>query len=169
MLRQQWEREGQTSFRSLADYLAPVESGLADYLGAFAVTAGARRRGAGSDVRGGPRRLQRASWRRRWPTVWRRRSRSCCTSALAANGATAANEQLTKDDLIAEKYRGIRPAAGYPSCPDHTEKATLWRLLDAEATADIRLTETLRDDAGGVGERACTSRIRRRRISRSIW
>ncbi len=52
------------------------------------------------------------------------------------------DEHLTKDDLIDEKYRGIRPAAGYPSCPDHTEKATLWRLLDAEATAGIRLTES---------------------------
>ena len=44
--------------------------------------------------------------------------------------------------MIAEKYRGIRPAAGYPSCPDHTEKATLWRLLNVEASADIHLTES---------------------------
>ena len=51
-------------------------------------------------------------------------------------------ERLSKDDLIAEKYRGIRPAAGYPSCPDHTEKATLWRLLDVEASANIHLTES---------------------------
>ncbi|MEI4878484.1 vitamin B12 dependent-methionine synthase activation domain-containing protein, partial [Klebsiella pneumoniae] len=52
------------------------------------------------------------------------------------------NERLSKDELIAEKYRGIRPAAGYPSCPDHTEKATLWRLLGTEEEADIRLTES---------------------------
>ena len=52
------------------------------------------------------------------------------------------DEKLTKDDLIEEKYRGIRPAAGYPSCPDHTEKATLWQLLDAEATTGIQLTES---------------------------
>jgi 5-methyltetrahydrofolate--homocysteine methyltransferase len=50
-------------------------------------------------------------------------------------------ERLSKDDLIAEKYRGIRPAAGYPSCPDHSEKATLWRLLGAEQAAGVRLTE----------------------------
>ena len=50
-------------------------------------------------------------------------------------------EKLSKDDLIAEKYRGIRPAAGYPSCPDHTEKGTLWRLLDVEEAAQIALTE----------------------------
>lgn len=51
------------------------------------------------------------------------------------------SESLSYEDLIEEKYRGIRPAAGYPSCPDHTEKATLWRLLDVEARTGIRLTE----------------------------
>ena len=53
----------------------------------------------------------------------------------------AAGEQLTNEELIAEKYRGIRPAFGYPACPDHTEKRALWELLGAEA-AGIRLTET---------------------------
>jgi 5-methyltetrahydrofolate--homocysteine methyltransferase len=52
------------------------------------------------------------------------------------------DERLSKEDLIEEKYRGIRPAAGYPSCPDHTEKATLWRLLGVEEAAGIRLTES---------------------------
>jgi 5-methyltetrahydrofolate--homocysteine methyltransferase len=51
-------------------------------------------------------------------------------------------EKLTQDDLIAEKYRGIRPAAGYPACPDHTEKAILWDLLDAEQHTGIKLTES---------------------------
>jgi 5-methyltetrahydrofolate--homocysteine methyltransferase len=51
-------------------------------------------------------------------------------------------ERLSKQDLIDEKYRGIRPAAGYPSCPDHTEKATLWALLGAEEKAGVRLTES---------------------------
>jgi 5-methyltetrahydrofolate--homocysteine methyltransferase len=51
-------------------------------------------------------------------------------------------EKLTTDDLIREKYRGIRPAAGYPACPDHTEKATLWDLLGAEARTGIKLTES---------------------------
>ena len=52
------------------------------------------------------------------------------------------NENLTSEDLIAEKYRGIRPAPGYPACPDHTEKATLWDLLDAEQHTGIKLTES---------------------------
>ena len=51
-------------------------------------------------------------------------------------------EKLTTEDLIGEKYRGIRPAAGYPACPDHTEKGTLWKLLDVEKQAGIKLTES---------------------------
>jgi 5-methyltetrahydrofolate--homocysteine methyltransferase len=141
MLRQQWEREGQTSFRSLVDYLAPASSGIVDYLGAFAVTAG-----LGADQ-----------------LVQRFDSdhddyNSIMTKALADRLAEAFaellherarrdwgyghGENLSKEDLIEEKYRGIRPAAGYPSCPDHTEKRPLWQLLDAEAAAGIRLTES---------------------------
>ena len=52
------------------------------------------------------------------------------------------DERLSPEDLIREKYRGIRPAAGYPACPDHTEKGTLWRLLDVEANTGMRLTES---------------------------
>lgn len=141
MLRQQWEREGQTSFRSLADYLAPAGSGIADYLGAFAVTAG-----VGTDEL--VRRFE----------ADHDDYNSIMTKALADRLAEAfaellhervrrewgygRGENLSKDDLIAEKYRGIRPAAGYPSCPDHTEKATLWKLLDAETAAGILLTES---------------------------
>jgi 5-methyltetrahydrofolate--homocysteine methyltransferase len=141
MLRQQWEREGQTSFRSLADYVAPVGSGKADYLGAFAVTAGI---GAEELVR----RFE----------AEHDDYNAIMTKALADRLAEAfaellherarrdwgygRQERLSKDDLIAEKYRGIRPAAGYPSCPDHSEKRTLWELLGAEEAAGIRLTES---------------------------
>ena len=54
----------------------------------------------------------------------------------------AADEQLSNDELIAEKYAGIRPAPGYPACPDHTEKQKLWDLLDVEASIGLRLTES---------------------------
>ncbi len=60
----------------------------------------------------------------------------------AKNGVTAKRERLNNEDLIAEKYRGIRPAAGYPACPDHTEKQILWKLLDVEKQAGIQLTES---------------------------
>src|SRR3712207_7244646 len=55
----------------------------------------------------------------------------------------AADEHLDNDALIAERYRGIRPAPGYPACPEHTEKRTIWELLDVEATTGITLTESM--------------------------
>ena len=58
-------------------------------------------------------------------------------------GASAKTENLTKEDLIREKYRGIRPAPGYPAQPDHTEKQTIWQVLDVERRTGIRLTESL--------------------------
>jgi 5-methyltetrahydrofolate--homocysteine methyltransferase len=141
MLRQQWEREGQTSFRSLADYIAPIASGKADYLGAFAVTAG-----VGTD-----------QLVKRFETEHDDYN-AIMTKALADRLAEAfaellherarrdwgygQDESLSKEDLIEEKYRGIRPAAGYPACPDHTEKRTLWNLLDVEAATGIQLTES---------------------------
>jgi 5-methyltetrahydrofolate--homocysteine methyltransferase len=140
MLRQQWEREGQTSFRSLADYIAPVESGLHDYLGAFAVTAGLRADELNSmferdhdDYNGIMAKALADRLAEAFAELLHERARHEWGYGL--------NENLTKEGLIAEEYRGIRPAAGYPSCPDHTEKRTLWRLLDADA-ADIHLTET---------------------------
>lgn len=142
MLRQQWEREGQTSFRCLADYIAPIASGRPDYLGAFAITTGL---GAEDLVEGFERDHDDYN--------------SIMVKALADRLAEAfseylhervrrewgygQNEGLNKSDLIAEKYRGIRPASGYPTSPDHTEKSLLWRLLDVEAAAGIRLTESL--------------------------
>jgi 5-methyltetrahydrofolate--homocysteine methyltransferase len=141
MLRQQWEREGQTSFRSLADYLAPVSSGLADYLGAFAVTAG-----AGCDELVRRFEAEHDDYNSIMAKALADRLAEAFAELLHEHARRdwgyGAQEQLSKADLIEEKYRGIRPAAGYPSCPDHTEKATLWRLLGAEEAAGIRLTES---------------------------
>jgi 5-methyltetrahydrofolate--homocysteine methyltransferase len=139
MLRQQWEREGQTSFRSLADYIAPVSSGKADYLGAFAVTAG-----IGTDELVKQFEAKHDDYN------------AIMTKALADRLAEAFAEllherarcdwgfaeNLSKEDLIDEKYRGIRPAPGYPACPDHTEKATLWKLLNVQDEAGIQLTDS---------------------------
>jgi 5-methyltetrahydrofolate--homocysteine methyltransferase len=141
MLRQQWEREGQTCFRSLADYVAPLSAGVADYLGAFALTAG-----IGTDAL-----VQRFE-------AEHDDYNSIMVKALADRLAEAfaehlherarrdwgygREENLSKQDLIEEKYRGIRPAAGYPACPDHTEKHTLWRLLGVGPATGIRLTES---------------------------
>jgi 5-methyltetrahydrofolate--homocysteine methyltransferase len=138
-LRQQWEREGQTSFRSLADYIAPVESGVHDYLGAFAVSAGFgvkdlsdAYKNAGDDYNA----IMVEALADRLAEAF---AEYLHKKARADWGIV---ESLTNDDLIDEKYRGIRPAAGYPSCPDHTDKRTLWKLLDAEANTGITLTES---------------------------
>lgn len=140
MLRQQWEREGQTCFRCLADYVAPRDSGRFDYLGAFAVSAGF---GVEEQVRRFRQQHDDAS--------------VIMVEALADRLAEAfaellheqarrdwgygLEEHLTNEDLIAERYRGIRPAYGYPACPDHTEKKTLWNILQVAETIGIRLTE----------------------------
>jgi 5-methyltetrahydrofolate--homocysteine methyltransferase len=79
---------------------------------------------------------------RRWLIAWRRPSPSSCASAGPRDWGYGRAENLTPDDLIEERYRGIRPAAGYPACPDHTEKRTLWSLLDAERKTGISLTES---------------------------
>ena len=89
---------------------------------------------------------------RRWPIVWRKPLPSGCTSACARNsGATRRTRRWPPDQLILEQYAGIRPAPGYPAQPDHTEKATLFRLLDAENTAGVDADRELCDVAGLVG------------------
>jgi 5-methyltetrahydrofolate--homocysteine methyltransferase len=140
-LRQQLsKREGRAN-TALADLIAPRDSGLADYIGAFTVTAG-----IGEDVVA--ERFKRAN----------DDYSAIMVSALADRLAEAfaerlhqrvrqefwgyePNEALTSDDLIAEKYRGIRPAPGYPAQPDHTEKGTLFKLLQAERIG-VKLTES---------------------------
>jgi 5-methyltetrahydrofolate--homocysteine methyltransferase len=141
MLRQQWERKGQEHFRSLADYVAPVESGRQDYVGAFAVTAGigcdalVKKYDADHDdynsimVKALADRLAEAF-------------AECLHEIARKDWGYGASEKLSNDDLIAEKYRGIRPAPGYPACPDHTEKQALFDLLDATKTTGIELTES---------------------------
>jgi 5-methyltetrahydrofolate--homocysteine methyltransferase len=141
-LRQQWQRKGQEHFWALADFIAPAESGRVDYLGAFAVTTGhgaaelAARFEAEHDdysailVKALADRLAEA-FAERLHQIARR------------DWGYGREETLSLEELIDEKYRGIRPAPGYPACPDHTEKWTLFRVLDAELATGIRLTENL--------------------------
>lgn len=140
-LRQQWERVGQKDFRALSDYIAPVGSGRKDYLGAFAVTTGigcnelCKKFDADHDdynsimTKALADRLAEA-----FAELLHQRAR--------ADWGYGREESLSKDELIEEAYRGIRPAAGYPSQPDHTEKRALFDLLQAETNADMHLTES---------------------------
>jgi 5-methyltetrahydrofolate--homocysteine methyltransferase len=138
-LRQQQEKASGSPHLALADYVAPKESGVADYVGGFAVTAGI---GASELVA----RFDRDH--DDYNSIMTKALADRLAEALAEmlhkqvrNGWYAAGETLSAEELIAEKYRGIRPAAGYPASPDHTEKKTLFELLDAER-AGIHLTES---------------------------
>ena len=140
-LRQQWERKGQTDYRSLADYIAPKNSGRQDYVGAFVVTAG---HGADELAKDYEKKHDDYS--------------SIMIKAIADRLAEAfaellheqarldwgygIEEQLSNEQLIDEEYRGIRPAPGYPACPDHTEKKTLFQLLNADKEIGVSLTES---------------------------
>jgi len=139
-LRQQWERRGQDVFYSLADFVAPAESGRDDFIGAFAVTTGlgcdelAAKYVADHDdylsimVKALADRLAEAF-------------AECLHKIARREWGYGDEEKLSNQDLIAERYRGIRPAPGYPAQPDHTEKRTLFDLLSAQEHTGIALTD----------------------------
>ncbi len=140
-LRQQANREGSEPCRSLADFIAPHETGLPDHIGGFAVTSGIglkelcdRFRADNDDynaimAEGLADRLAEAF-------------AECLHKRVREEWGYGCTEHLSNEELIQEKYRGIRPAAGYPACPDHTEKGTLWRLLDVQANTGMQITES---------------------------
>jgi 5-methyltetrahydrofolate--homocysteine methyltransferase len=140
-LRQQMDKPAGEFNHSLADFIAPISTGLKDYIGAFAVSTG-----FGTEP-------LCAEFERDHDDY-----NSIMTKALADRLAEAfaeclhkrvreewgygRSENLSTEDLIRERYRGIRPAAGYPACPDHSEKTILWDLLGVEAKTEIKLTES---------------------------
>ncbi len=146
-LRQQSDKSNQRANLSrnnfcLADFIAPRDSGVPDYIGAFVVTAG-----HGADQFAAA--LEQAH--DDYGAIMTKALADRLAEAFAERlhervrrelWAYAPNESLSNDSLIKERYRGIRPAPGYPACPDHTEKASLWKLLDAEQATGARLTET---------------------------
>jgi len=141
-LRQQRKKAPGQPNHSLADFVAPVDSGKKDYVGAFAVTAGI---GIEEHVR----RFEEDH--DDYHAIMLKALADRLAEALAERmhqrvrtefWGYATDEALDNDALIAEKYAGIRPAPGYPACPEHTEKGTLWALLDVEAKTGIKLTES---------------------------
>lgn len=140
-LRQQTEKTGFANY-CLADFVAPKSSGKADYLGAFAVTGG----------------LEEDALAEAWDAKhddYNKIMVKALADRLAEGFAEylhervrkviwgfAATENLSNEELIRENYQGIRPAPGYPACPEHTEKATIWQLLDVETHTGMQLTES---------------------------
>ena len=140
-LRQQSEKpQGQSSF-ALADFVAPKESGRADYIGAFAVTTG-----VGVDVLCKEFERDHDDYNSIMAKALADRLAEAFAEYLHKQARDAwgygKSEALSSEDLIREKYRGIRPAPGYPACPDHTEKRLLFDLLSAEQQTGITLTES---------------------------
>ncbi len=141
-LRQQAVRTDNRPSLALADFVAPLDSGVADHVGAFAVTAGhgvtplvAAARAAHDDYRA----ILLESIADRLAEAFAERLHQMVRTEW---WGYAADEQLDPASLIGERFQGIRPAPGYPACPDHTEKATLATLLDLDQTAGITLTES---------------------------
>jgi 5-methyltetrahydrofolate--homocysteine methyltransferase len=140
-LRQQANREGSEPCRSLADFIAPRETGLSDHIGAFAVTSGIGLKALCDGFR-----AQQDDYNAIMAEAIADRLAEafaeCLHKRVRDEWGYGRAEALSTDDLIHEKYRGIRPAAGYPACPDHTEKGTLWRLLNVEANTGMQITES---------------------------
>ena len=141
-LRQQIERNNNRPNFSLADYVAPRETGKPDYIGAFAVTTG-----IGIEPHLKKFREQHDDYNAIMLEALADRLAEALAERLhervrKAFWGYAPDEKLSNDELIAEAYQGIRPAPGYPACPDHTEKASLWRLIEPDKRIGIELTES---------------------------
>ena len=141
-LRQQRAKPPGRPNRSLADFVAPKETGLEDYIGFFAVTAG-----LGADEVSQRFRDEHDDYNAIMVQALADRLSEAFAELMHERvrkqfWGYAADENLSSEALIKEEYRGIRPAPGYPACPEHTEKGILWDLLDAEKNSGIKLTES---------------------------
>jgi 5-methyltetrahydrofolate--homocysteine methyltransferase len=141
MLRQQAERTDGKDYNALSDFVAPVESGLKDYVGGFAVTTG-----IGLDELCAEFDKDHDDYNSIMAKAIADRLAEAFAELMHKKVRDAwgygKDEHFTREDLIRERYRGIRPAPGYPASPDHTEKRTLFSLLGAEENAGVRLTES---------------------------
>jgi 5-methyltetrahydrofolate--homocysteine methyltransferase len=140
-LRQQSNREGAEPCRSLADFIAPKESGLPDHIGAFAVTSGIGLKALCEAYRAKHddyNAIMAEAIADRLAEAFA----ECLHKRVRDEWGYGCAEGLSNADLIQEKYRGVRPAPGYPACPDHTEKLPLWHLLDVTANTGILITES---------------------------
>jgi 5-methyltetrahydrofolate--homocysteine methyltransferase len=142
-LRQQGQHRDGVPNRAMADFVAPRETGLSDHIGAFAVTAG-----LGAQDRIATFKADMDDYSAILLEALADRLAEAFAERMHERvrhdfWGYAPDEHLRNDDLIGEKYVGIRPAPGYPACPDHTEKQLLWDLLQVERNASMELTESM--------------------------
>jgi len=140
-LRQQAQKDPKDICKSLGDYIAPKATGLADHIGGFAVTSGIGLKALCDKFR-----AQQDDYNAIMAEAIADRLAEafaeCLHKRVRDEWGYGRTEDLSKEELIFEKYRGIRPAAGYPACPDHTEKGPLWQLLDVEKNTGMLITES---------------------------
>ena len=141
-LRQQMKKNDETPNRSLADFCAPVENQIPDYLGAFAVTAGKEVNIIADDYRSNNDDYNCILIQALGDRLAEAYAEKLHEESRKIWGF-GKDENLSIEDMIKEKYQGIRPAAGYPACPDHTEKKTLFNLLNVKKNSGIELTESM--------------------------
>ncbi len=142
-LRQQVKRSAGKEYYALADFIAPETSGVQDYIGCFAVTTG-----FGTEELVQKYKNSHDDYNAIMAKALSDRLAEAFAEFLHQKVRTeiwgyASDENLRNEDLIAEKYRGIRPAPGYPACPDHLEKLTIWQLLNVKEKIGLELTESL--------------------------
>ena len=142
-LRQQSQKTAGAPNKALADYIAPKDSGKQDYIGCFCVTTG-----FGVDEKAAEYEKQLDDYNSILVKALGDRLAEAFAEYLHLKvrkeiWGYASNENLTNDDLIKEQYKGIRPAPGYPACPDHLEKPTIWKLLNVEQEIGVKLTESM--------------------------
>ena len=140
-LRQQMEKQPTEFNHALADFIAPKETGLSDHIGLFALTTGhgvdelAKKFEADHDDYNS---IMTKALADRLAEAFA----ECLHKTVREEWGYGVGENLSNEELIKEKYRGIRPAPGYPACPDHTEKQIIWDILDVEKATGIKLTES---------------------------
>ena len=142
-LRQQLKKRAGASNIALADFIAPKSSGLKDHIGCFCVTTG-----FGSDELASKFEKEHDDYNSIMVKALADRLAEAFAEYLHKEVRTeywgyAANENLSNEELIKESYKGIRPAPGYPACPDHLEKKTIWNILNVEENIGVKLTESL--------------------------
>ncbi len=142
-LRQQLKKREGVPSHALADFIAPKESGVQDYIGAFCVTTGFGTQELATAYEANNDDYNSIMIKALADRLAEAYAEYLHEEVRTKHWGYASEEQLSNEELIKESYRGIRPAPGYPACPDHLEKKTIWKLLDVEKRIGVQLTESL--------------------------